>query len=748
MLLPASLEWSAGSKSFQKQSYTFTVLEKWTRSVIKKRYTVISIWLILIIFGYFASINLNSHLTTSLTVPGSDSAKTDAILYKNFNANIEGTFTVIYKFKNATKEEIAQYKEKIVRAANVIPTANVTQQKAIGGVLFASIGTSFKLNVAATYTEKFRKALDDQGLTKALVTGPPAINKDVTPVLAKDLKRGQILGVSLALLLLILVLGTCWAVLVPFFFAAATISVTLALVFLMSYKILMVLYIPNIIELIGLGLAIDYSLLIVHRFRREIMALEVTGARNTDATEALVRTIQTAGRTVVLSGLTVSIGIATLLLVPVPFVRSLGAAGLVVPLVAVIAAVTLQPALLSILGQHGVTSKGFQGLMARKDLADGMWAKIARFVIRKPVAVLIFSLVMLTITSVSVIWLQITPTSLTAIPGNLESARALTLLTDRAGPGVITPNEIIIDLGRPNLALTPEIKFARQEFANMLSKDPEVFVVATDEVPPYIDETAQYLRMFIIGQHDIGAEESQALVHKIREDYIPKATFPAGSKIYLGGAPAQGVDLIKTILTTFPRIILLALILVYLILLRAFRSVVLPLKAILMDLASIAVAYGSLVLVFRFGFASSILGTYRLDQIEAWVLVFLFAVLFGLSMDYEVFIVSRMREAWNRGISNNEAIVEGLSHTGGVVTAAAIILVGALSGLVIGHFAGLQQIGVGLAFGVLIDATIIRGLLLPSAMVLLGRWNWWLPSSIARVLKTKASPLESREARL
>lgn len=724
------------------------MLEKWTKSVVKYKYVVISIWLILIVFGYFASVNLNGRLTTSLTVPGSDSAKTDEILSKNFNANIEGTFTVIYKFTNATKEEIAQYQEGIVRATKVIPSAKVTQQKAIGGVLFASIGTSYRLNVAASYTEKLRNALDEQGLVKALVTGPPAINQDVTPVLANDLKRGQILGIVLALILLILVLGTCWAVFVPFIFAAATISVTLALVFLMSYKVLMVLYIPNIIELIGLGLAIDYSLLIVHRFRREIMALEDVGYPNIDSTEALIKTMQTAGRTVVLSGLTVSIGIATLLLVPVPFVRSLGAAGLLVPLVAVIAAITLQPALLSILGQRGVTPKGFNGLMARKDLTNGIWAKIANFVIRRPIAVLIFSLAALTATSFSVIWLQITPTSLTAIPSNLESARALTLLTDRAGPGVITPNEVIIDLGKPDLALTPEVKFARQEFANLLSKDPEIFVVATDQVSPYVDPSGQYLRMFVIGQHDIGAEQSQALVHKIREEYIPRAKFPVGSKIYLGGAPAQGVDLIKTILATFPWIILLSLFLVYLILLRAFRSVILPLKAILMDLASIAVAFGSLVLVFRFGFGSSILGTYRLDQIEAWVLVFLFAVLFGLSMDYEVFIVSRMREAWNRGATNKEAIVEGLSHTGGVVSAAAIILVGALSGLVIGHFAGLQQIGIGLAFGILIDATIIRGLLLPSAMVLLGRWNWWLPKNVAQVIKTKASPLESREARL
>jgi RND superfamily putative drug exporter len=166
-----------------------------------------------------------------------------------------------------------------------------------------------------------------------------------------------------------------------------------------------------------------------------------------------------------------------------------------------------------------------------------------------------------------------------------------------------------------------------------------------------------------------------------------------------------------------------------------------------MDLISIAIAYGSIVLVFRFGWGSSILGTYRLDQIEAWVLIFLFAVLFGLSMDYEIFIVSRIKEARDRGASNSQAITEGLAHTGGVVTAAAIILISALAGLIFGHIPGLQQLGIGLAVGVFIDATLIRGLLLPSAMVLLGRWNWWLPASVAKLIRTKVSPLEKRGVR-
>jgi RND superfamily putative drug exporter len=167
-----------------------------------------------------------------------------------------------------------------------------------------------------------------------------------------------------------------------------------------------------------------------------------------------------------------------------------------------------------------------------------------------------------------------------------------------------------------------------------------------------------------------------------------------------------------------------------------------------MDLVSISISYAALVAVFKYGFGSTLLGTYQLDQIEAWVLIFMFAVLFGLSMDYEIFLVSRMREAKDAGATDNGAITHGIAHTSGVVSGAAIILVGALSGFVFGHFAGLQELGIGLAVGIIIDATIIRGLLLPSSMALLGRWNWWLPQSLAGLLKVKASPLDRPEARL
>jgi RND superfamily putative drug exporter len=277
---------------------------------------------------------------------------------------------------------------------------------------------------------------------------------------------------------------------------------------------------------------------------------------------------------------------------------------------------------------------------------------------------------------------------------------------------------------------------------------PGVFMVASGKEAQYVDSTGQFIRMYVIGSDALGDKKTRELVEDIRLQITSANNFPSGTQIYLGGSPAQGVDLIDAIVGSLPWIILLLLLVAFLLLARAFRSLLLPIKAILMDLVSISISYAALVAVFKYGFGSTLLGTYQLDQIEAWVLIFMFAVLFGLSMDYEIFLVSRMREAKDAGATDNGAITHGIAHTSGVVTGAAIILVGALSGFVFGHFAGLQELGIGLAVGIIIDATIIRGLLLPSSMALLGRWNWWLPQSLAGLLKVKASPLERPEARL
>ena len=716
------------------------MLVNWTRAIIKHRRPIFASWLLVIIVGLLAATNLNQYLTTSLEVPGSQSEKANALLAKGFGENTEGTFTVIYKYSNATDAQMARIKQGIENAASSIPTARIAAQRALAGTIYTNISTSFSLVEAAPYTSTLRNELAKQGLSHAYVTGPPAIEKDVTPVLARDLKRGQAVAIVIALLLLLLLLGSTWAIFIPLIFATSSVSMALGIIYLLAQKFLMVLYIPNIVELIGLGLAIDYSLLMLHRFRRELII-------NSDKTDALMRTMQTAGRTVVLSGLTVSIALSTLLLVPVPFVRSLGAAGVLVPLVSIFAALTLQPLLLWILGTR-VFSDGYQGIMGKKDPLQGLWAQLTRWVIPRAKSVFSITLIALLLGACLVFKLEITPSSLTAIPSTLESGKVISDITKKVGPGFITPNEIVIDFGSPQAQVSTAADQARQALMTKISVMPEVFMVASGKGSLYVDATGQFMRMYVIGNDAIGDAKTRTLVNKVRAAAIAAKGFPEGTRLYVGGSPAQGVDLINAILGALPWIITLVLLVAFLLLARTFRSILLPIKAILMDLISVSIAFAVLVLTFKFGLGSKLLGTYRLDQIEAWVLIFMFAVLFGLSMDYELFLVSRMREAKDAGTSNNDAIIEGIANTGGVVTGAAIILVGALSGFVFGHFAGLQELGVGLAVGIIIDATIIRGLLLPSSMVLLGRWNWWLPQNFASLLRTKASPLEEPVARL
>jgi RND superfamily putative drug exporter len=216
-------------------------------------------------------------------------------------------------------------------------------------------------------------------------------------------------------------------------------------------------------------------------------------------------------------------------------------------------------------------------------------------------------------------------------------------------------------------------------------------------------------------------------------------------RVLAGGGPAQGVDFLHQAYSTFPWLVLGVLLLTYVLLMRAFRSWLLPLKAVLLNLLSVGSSYGLLVIVFQHGFGHDLLPhVYEMPQIEGWIPIFLFAMLFGLSMDYEVFLVSRMREAWDAGDTNAQAVAHGLERTGLIITAAAIIMVAAFSGFIAGRVAGLQEFGFGLAAAILVDATLVRAILVPSLMALFGRYNWWLPAPLARVVRTEPSPLAAR----
>ena len=706
------------------------MIERVSSISVRFRTLVLALWLLIALVGTFSSADISNRLTTTLDVPGSGSQRAEIILNQNFHEKSEGLITIIDKFGTLSKAEINQRKITTVEAVGVIPSSRVVQQQALAGTLFTLVATNSTLPGTAKYIEPLRSELKNKGLESAQVSGPPAIYSDVRPVLATDLHRGELIALVLSLILLILALGLSWAVLIPFLYAGAVVSLVLGLVNILAHHFTMVLYIPNIVELIGFGLSVDYSLLAVHRFREELRR-NPSSSREKLVTE----TMRTAGRTIVISSSTVALALTTLLFFPIPFIQSLGIAGVLVPLVAGLVSLTLLPALLYVFAGMRSKSLKFEGFIAQRPGQARFIAKISTLIVTKPKQVFVSTLLALFVIASPILSLQVTPSSLTALPSNLESAKALSYLTSRAGDGIITPIVVIIDLGKSGASQNPINREARVTLAQRMSKDSEVLSVAQGDTSPYADSTGRFYRIFIFGKHDVGSQQMQDLVEKVRNTYLAHTAFPQEVHSYIGGAPAQGVDLLQKIKSSAPAIFSIAILLIGLILGRAFKSVFLPIKAIVLDLISIAVSLGLLVSFFKYGLGSALFGTYQLPQIEVWVLLFLIVILFGISMDYEVFLVSRVRESWLEGAANETAVIDGFTQTIRVVTTAAAIFIVSVSGFIFGHFAGLQELGIGLVFAVLIDATLIRFLLLPSAMIILGNTNWWIPNRKSRHLK-------------
>ena len=696
------------------------MLARWTLLVLHFRWLVLTGWLAVLAGGVFASLLLPAHLANSFAVPGTDSQRAELVLARDFGERPEGTFTVVFRVRHSSDKQLqGRLRERLERAARVLPGGHLGTFRAGGAVVYGELGTSLSLQRAKTYTEPLRRALG----TDALVTGQAAIQHDLDPQLASDLRRGEALALPLALLVLAFVLGLSFALAIPFVFAACTIGGTLVLLYGAAQLFSVTSYATNLVELIGLGLAVDYSLLIVSRYREEL-------GEDTPREQAIVRTMASAGRAVVLSGVAVAIGLALLLFVPVPFIRTMGLAGLLIPLVSVVAAVTLQPVLLSFFGRRALAGVRLPRVARRR---REPWAVLARAIMRRPLFVLLPVTAVLLAAAVPLLFLQLSPGSLTSLPRSTESARGLAALTNAFGSGALTPTEIVVDAGARGEARRPEVRAAVTRLADRLFHDPEVYVVASGRAQPYVSRTGRYARVIVIGRHEIGAPESQRLVARLRGKLVPAARFPAGTQVVAGGAPPKGVDFLARAYSFFPWLVVIAMIVTYLVLARAFRSLLLPLKAVLLNLLSVAASCGLLVAVFRFGVGADLLGVQRSAQIEGWIPVFLFATLFGLSMDYEVFLVSRMREAWDSRHDNVEAVAYGLERTGSLITAAALVMAISFAGFVVGSVPGLQQFGVGLALAVLIDATLVRALLVPSLMAVLGRWNWWLPSRLDSV---------------
>jgi RND superfamily putative drug exporter len=511
----------------------------------------------------------------------------------------------------------------------------------------------------------------------------------------------------------LIVLGFVFASLlafVPIVMAVVSIMST----FLVLWGVTAVTNVSMIVEflvaLIGLGVAIDYSLLVVVRWREE-------RAHGREGDEAVVRAMQTAGRAVVFSGTTVAIGLLAMIALPLPFLRSIGYAGMLIPLISVIVAVTLLPVVLATIGPrldwpHRRTD----------DKASRSWTRWAQFVVRRRWAATAAAAVVLVALVIAATSLQPGTANVNDLSKQGDARAGLVALEHSGiGPGALEPIEI----------LAPATSAARVPAA--LASVPGVHGVTAPARRQW--RRSGTALVDVLPTADSSTAAGRDVITNVRA-----AAHAAAPGVRVGGIGPENADFVSAIYGSFPLMVALIAVLTFLLLARAFRSLVLPLKAVVLNIISVTAAWGVITLIWQEGHGSNLLyGIAATHSITSWIPLMVFAFLFGLSMDYEVFILSRMREEFDRTGSTAEAVVSGIGRTGRLVTSAALILFLAFVSMSSGPDTDVKVFATGLAAGILLDATVIRALLVPAVVSLLGRWNWWLPERPARWLRVEPS---------
>ena len=694
------------------------LLSRLTDLCLRHRLLVVSFWIAAVVLGIAGSLRLGPLLTSGFSLPGTDSNRVKQVLVHHYGVRSNAVFVLIAKGDHA----LARDRRAAAQASRLLPGGTVDSVTRLPSGAAASFVTSqLSGSAAAAEIGALRQRLGPD----VFVTGDAAIQHDIGPVLTRDLRVGELyFAVPAALVILLLVFGTASALL-PFVFAAATIPPALGIAWGVAHVLELSDYLRNMVLMIGLGIAIDYSLLVVNRYRDERR-----NGRTHD--EAVRETMAHAGRTILFSGLAVSVGLALMLLLPVPFLRGFGVGGLVIPLVSVVCALTLLPVLLATFGDRLERIRILpRGLAERRHAGElRLWAAHARWVMRRAKLLTPLVATLLVLAALPLIGIRVGPGSTSSLPRGIPAMRGLTILQHGSSSVSLDPTTIIVDSGRAggSRATAPAVA----ALDRLLRADPEVVRVSS----PLQDASGRYLRIDVVGRHDPAGRQAQAFADRLRARLIPAAHFPASVDVIAGGGAASASDFVSRTLGSFPWLILGVLGLTYLLLVRAFRSLLLPLKALVLNLLTVAAASGLMIAVFQWGWGSWA-GFLKVPQIEGWIPVFMFTLLFGLSMDYEVFLITRMREAWDSTRSNTGAVAHGLAHTGRIVTAAGLIMAATFSGFLLGSIPPMQQLGFGLAVAIMIDITLVRGLLLPSTMALVGRWNWYLPAWTARALRVK-----------
>jgi putative drug exporter of the RND superfamily len=706
-----------------KASHQEIPVERFARFIVRHRWWVIAFWFVALVAGGSGAGHVSGRLSYNFSLPGQEGSQTAARLADSYG--VAAQVAAIPVLTTPAGQKIADHRAGVTAVADAIralPGVQVLDYGSTGDpgfvtddqrstflLVYAPQPRGFTDPLSASVNSTAQAAAHKQGLD-ARLTGYSQLSAGSSESGGPSVLAETLIGALGALIVLAFVFASFLA-LVPLLIAAVSILTTFLLVLGMTTFTDVSFVVQFLIALIGLGVAIDYSLLVVSRWREE----RAQGASND---EAIVTAVRTAGHAVLASGITVAISLLALVVVQVPLVRSMGFGGMLIPLTSTLVVLTLLPVLLSVAGPRIDWPR-----VRKEKRASRAWSAWARGVVRYRWIAAGTALVALALAIAPIFGLQIGQTGSDSLAGNGAAHDTLVSLRGNGvGTGILTPMNLLVKPGADAQALAGaarKVDGVRMAIVAAHGRDGRTDVV-------------------VVPDHETLDQSSVATVTAVRA-----ATRDLPGYDGIAGPGATVIDYQRAVYDNFPYVLGLIALVTFLLLVRTFRSILLPLKAVVLNLLSVGAVFGLSTWFWQDGHGSNaVFGIAGTGAITFWLPVLIFAFLFGLSMDYEVFILARMREAYDHTGSTAYAVEYGLGRTGRLVTSAALILFFAFAALASTNQTDIKVMATALGVGILLDATVVRALLVPALVSLFGRYNWWLPASVARILRVEPSPLK------